>query len=185
MVHLVLGRGVVAVKGEHRRDNDIPRLTGGEQIAAVDAVEGHLPGHHHHPAVFFQAHVRRPHNEVLVIGVGQSREGLHAAREDDHPVGAVGAAGNGGRQIVHVIGIVRQFLQLFQVYGGLPLEDHLYTSADHQVGLHLVHVVEYLQQSGPHLHSRGAANCYNKPFHVCVSSFHGSWVSMPCCAKNS
>ena len=42
--------------------------------------------------------------DVLAVAVGDPAQGAHAARDDDHRVGSIGAAGEGG---VHALEIVR------------------------------------------------------------------------------
>jgi len=69
-------------------------------VADVDEVQGGFADAQDERAAFLEADVGGALDEVLGEAVSDAAKGPHGARQDDHAVGGVGAAGDGGAYVL-------------------------------------------------------------------------------------
>ena len=89
---------VVVEGGDYGEDGGAGFCCGGH-VADVDEVEGSFADAEEEWATFLEADVGGALDEVLREAVSDAGEGSHGAGKDDHAVGGVGAAGDGGADV--------------------------------------------------------------------------------------
>ena len=100
-------------------------------------MQGGFSGYQYQAPLFLQSDVGGAHDEVVGIGVYYARQGFHGAGENHHTVCRVGAAADGGGQVVIGVHTVCEFGNRF----GLPLrfqrDIEFRPIADNEVRFHL------------------------------------------------
>lgn len=95
------GGGVLrmVVEGGDAGVDDGASLGGGGHVADVDEVERRFADAEYEGAALLEADVGGTLDEVLCEAVTDAGECAHGAGKDDHAVGWVGAAGDGGADV--------------------------------------------------------------------------------------
>jgi hypothetical protein len=91
--------GWTIVEGRDQGKDRRPGVGGPVHVANVDFVERRFAHAEHQRALLFKADVGGALDEVSADAVGDTAERPHAARDDDHGVRRVGAAGHVGTDI--------------------------------------------------------------------------------------
>ena len=95
---VVDGLGVIVEGGDEGEDGG-SGLGGRGHVADVDEVEGGLADAQDEGAALFEADIGGALDEVLGEAMGNAGEGAHGARENDHAVAGVRAAGDGSADV--------------------------------------------------------------------------------------
>jgi prepilin-type N-terminal cleavage/methylation domain-containing protein len=130
------------VEGRVGRENRRASLDEEFKVLHVDQVERCLTRNQNELLVFLQHDVGGAQEKVVAVAVGDPAQSAHAAREDDHRIRGVGAAGERG---VHALEIMRDGPGWQVQAAGQFLGDHRRSvTAEHNVKLVLpgVEVVE-------------------------------------------
>ena len=90
---------VIVKRGNHREDGG-PGLGYGGHVAQVDQVQGRLADAQHQAAALLQADIGGAFDQVPGRAVRDSGQRAHRAGEHDHSSGRVGAAGDGGSDVL-------------------------------------------------------------------------------------
>ena len=103
-VHHLLDILRAGVERRIGRENRRAGLEKQLEVLDVDQVERGFAGNQDELPPFLQGDVGRAEQHVFAIAMGDPAQRAHAARDDDHGVGSIGAAGEWG---VHALEIVR------------------------------------------------------------------------------
>ena len=95
----VLDRLWVVIEGRDYGEDGGAGFCCGSHVADVDEVEGGFADTEEERATLLEADVGGALDEVLREAVSDAREGSHGAGQDDHAVGGIGAAGDGGADV--------------------------------------------------------------------------------------
>lgn len=115
VMHRVIERGGAVVKREHgRHEHDARHACQARHVVDVNGAEGRLAHHEHQAALLFHLHVGRAQQQVFAAAACDAGERLHGARDHDHAVDRIGAACDGGADVlvvVYRIGIARKLIE--------------------------------------------------------------------------
>jgi hypothetical protein len=135
----------VVVEGRRRRQDRHAHAGQRQQVLQVDGGQRGLPGDQDELAALFESHIRRPADEILCEAGADTRDRLHAARDDRHAVGGEGTAGDGRSLILRSVVDDGQRCHLRHGAVGLQSDGRAGPPAHHEMRLHL-HVAQRLQQ---------------------------------------
>jgi len=92
------------VKGRVGRQNGRARLNQQLKVLHMDEIERRLARDENQPPAFLQHDVGGAQEHIVAVTVRNPSQRAHAARDNDHRVGGIGAAGKGR---VHALEVVR------------------------------------------------------------------------------
>ena len=87
------------VQGGDEGEDGRAGVGGPVHVADVDFVERGFADAEHQRALLFEANVGGTLDEMAGVAVGDAGQGSDAARQDDHSVGGIGAAGDVGSDV--------------------------------------------------------------------------------------
>ena len=130
-MHRVIERGGAVVKREHRRhEHDAGHARQARHVIDVNGAEGRLAHHEHQAAMLFHLHVGRTQQQVFAVAACDAGERLHGARGHDHAIDRIGAACDGGADVLVVVDHIGMRGKLVERHAELLLDGDLSPTRD-------------------------------------------------------
>ena len=130
-MHRIVERGGAVVKREHgRHEHDTRHTRQARHVVDMDRTEGRLAHHEYQAALLFHLHVGRTQQQVFAVTTRDAGKRLHGAGRHDHAIDRIGAACNGGADVLVVVDHIGMRGKLVERHAELLLDGDLSPARD-------------------------------------------------------